>query len=282
MSGGRATAMARGLGFADADLDRQLGRFRAGSSPGPRSRGLSPPARSAAAGRAHEPPRHRLARVARADAPGAGRGGGVGRSRPLVPGVGRYLGARARGRPLALLRGHLAPLAARQAERELALGKAFERQQAELARLQRFVDRFRYGTKARQAQCAEDAREIERIERAVRRAAAGLPVPAAPAAHRTGRVRAGRASIDVGEPPVTLIESAELWLERGEHVSLVGPNGSGKTTLIETLAGHRPLAAGKLRIGHNVQVGYLSQHADELGAGGTPGACSRPPSAPPA
>ncbi len=60
-------------------------------------------------------------------------------------------------------------------------------------------------------------------------------------------------------------------MERGEHVSLVGPNGSGKTTLIETLAERRPLAAGRLSRGHNVQVGYLSQHADELGAGGAPG-----------
>ena len=71
--------------------------------------------------------------------------------------------------------------------------------------------------------------------------------------------------------PIVLLEHAELWLERGEHVSLVGPNGSGKTTLIATLAGQRPLAAGKLGTGHNVQVGYLSQHADELGAGGPPG-----------
>src|SRR5205085_1719047 len=54
---------------------------------------------------------------------------------------------------------------------------------------------------------------------------------------------------------------------------LVGPNGTGKTTLIETLAGRRELAAGKLRVGHNVKIGYLSQHADELGAAaaGAPG-----------
>jgi ATP-binding cassette, subfamily F, member 3 len=51
----------------------------------------------------------------------------------------------------------------------------------------------------------------------------------------------------------------------------VGPNGSGKTTLIETLAGRRALAAGKLSTGHNVKVGYLSQHAEELGAGGASG-----------
>ena len=41
-----------------------------------------------------------------------------------------------------------------------------------------------------------------------------------------------------------LLDDAELWLERGEHVSLVGANGAGKTTLIETLAGRRELPAG--------------------------------------
>jgi ATP-binding cassette, subfamily F, member 3 len=52
-------------------------------------------------------------------------------------------------------------------------------------------------------------------------------------------------------------------------VSLVGPNGSGKTTLIRALAGERPLDGGKLRRGHNVKLGLLSQHAEELGATGT-------------
>jgi ATP-binding cassette subfamily F protein 3 len=66
------------------------------------------------------------------------------------------------------------------------------------------------------------------------------------------------------DPPRTLLEHADLWVERGEHVTLVGPNGAGKTTLITTLAGQRELAAGKLRRGHNVQLGYLSQHADEF------------------
>jgi len=64
-----------------------------------------------------------------------------------------------------------------------------------------------------------------------------------------------------------LLHDAELWLERGEHVSMVGANGTGKTTLIETLAGRRELPAGKLLTGHNVKLGYLSQHAEELNAG---------------
>ena len=61
-----------------------------------------------------------------------------------------------------------------------------------------------------------------------------------------------------------LLRDAELWLERGEHVSLIGPNGSGKTTLISALIGQRELDAGKLRRGHNVKLGVLSQHAEEL------------------
>ncbi len=70
-------------------------------------------------------------------------------------------------------------------------------------------------------------------------------------------------------PGRTLLEDAELEVERGEHVVLVGANGSGKTTLIETLAGRREPAAGIVRNGHNVNLGYLSQHADTAAGAGT-------------
>ena len=75
------------------------------------------------------------------------------------------------------------------------------------------------------------------------------------------------ATLRIGERE--LLRDAELWLERGEHVSLIGPNGSGKTTLIAALAGARELDAGKLRTGHNVKLGVLSQHAEELDATAT-------------
>jgi ATP-binding cassette subfamily F protein 3 len=160
-----------------------------------------------------------------------------------------------------------------QAAREMALGKAIGKQQAEIERMERFIERFRAkATKARQAQSrVKQLSKIERIERDPREGK-GLEF-AFSAPERSGRVSFelldGR--IEVGQPPIVLLEHAELWLERGEHVSLVGPNGSGKTTLIETLAGRRALAAGRLSTGHNVKLGYLSQHADELGAGGSPG-----------
>jgi ATP-binding cassette subfamily F protein 3 len=188
-----------------------------------------------------------------------------------------------------------------QAAREIALGKAIDKQQAEIARMEHFVERFRAkATKARQAQSrVKKLAKIERIERDPRDAASLEFSFKSP--ERTGRVifELQDARIEVGgegegsapkgrsadgralreQPavraggtaPIVLLADAELWLERGEHVSLVGPNGAGKTTLIETLAGVRPLAAGRLSTGHNVSVGYLSQHAEELGAGGPVG-----------
>ncbi len=162
-----------------------------------------------------------------------------------------------------------------QAARELALGRAIEAQRAEIERMERFIERFRYkATKARQAQSrVKKLAKMERIERDPREGR-GLEFAFAEPA-RSGRVifELLDARVEVGGEDgaghaLTLLEHAELWLERGEHVSLVGPNGSGKTTLIEALAGRRELAAGRLSVGHNVKIGYLSQHAEELGAGG--------------
>jgi ATP-binding cassette subfamily F protein 3 len=172
-----------------------------------------------------------------------------------------------------------------QAAREIALGKAIDAQRAEIARMERFIERFRYkATKARQAQSR--VKKLAKIERIERDPGAGKGLEFAfSAPERSGRVifelldgrievggvdRAGSPK-DASGHPITLLEHAELWLERGEHVSLVGPNGSGKTTLIETLAGRRELVEGRLSIGHNVRIGYLSQHAEELGAGGDQG-----------
>src|SRR5918997_841058 len=110
-----------------------------------------------------------------------------------------------------------------------------DKQQAEIERMERFIERFRYkATKARQAQSrVKKLAKMERVERD-------------PTDRRTlgfkfgGAERAGRVIVDVSDarlevPGRTLVEEGELWLERGEHVSLVGPNGAGKTTLIEAL-----------------------------------------------
>jgi ATP-binding cassette subfamily F protein 3 len=165
-----------------------------------------------------------------------------------------------------------------KAARELALGRSIDKQQAEIARMERFVERFRAkASKAKQAQSR--VKKLEKMERVEHdpRDAASLSFKFA-GAERSGRVvfelSGGRIEVparegeDEGQRRV-LIEPAEMWLERSEHVALVGANGTGKTTLIETLAGQRELPAGKLSTGHNVEMSYLSQHAEWLGEQGT-------------
>jgi ATP-binding cassette subfamily F protein 3 len=155
-----------------------------------------------------------------------------------------------------------------KASRELALGRAIEKQQAQIEALERFVTRFRAGTRARQAQAR--VKQLEKIERLERDPHDGKALGFAfKPPERTGRVVF---EIEDGELRIgdrVLLRDAELWVERNEHVTLVGPNGSGKTTLIRALTGERELDRGKLRRGHNLKLGVLTQHAEELGSTGT-------------
>ena len=142
----------------------------------------------------------------------------------------------------------------------------------DIARLERFVARFRYKkSKAKQAQAkltqigrlaeekAKVGSEISLLTRRSKRLGFGFIDPP-----RSGRtvVEAEGVAVQIGERE--LLHDATFALERGEHVALVGPNGSGKTTLIETLLDNREAHAGDVRLGHSVAVGYFSQQEVEL------------------
>ncbi|HWF31847.1 MAG TPA: ABC-F family ATP-binding cassette domain-containing protein [Solirubrobacteraceae bacterium] len=270
----RATVMARGLGFSDDDLDRPLATFSGGQLT------RASLARALATGAdvllLDEPTNHldieslEWLEQTLVDLDAAVVL--VAHDRWFLEAVGTAVLELEAGRSR-FFAGTWAQWRKEQAAREIALGKSIEAQQAEIARMERFIERFRYkASKARQAQSRlKKLAKIDRIERDPHDGKSLEFQFAAP--ERSGRVifelLDGR--VEVGDEPLVLLEHAELWLERGEHVSLVGPNGSGKTTMIETLAGRRELAAGRLSTGHNVKVGYLSQHADELGAGGEQG-----------
>ncbi len=269
----RATAQVRGLGFGDADLDRQLHTFSGGELT------RASLARALASDPdlllLDEPTNHldiaslewleqRLTELDAAIVL-------VAHDRWFLEAVGTAVLELEGGRPR-FFAGTWHAWRREKAVRELAAGRAAERQAAEIERLERFVTRFKAGTRARQAQSR--VKRLDKLDRgdadadAPLRREGDLEFAFAPA-KRSGRVifELEGASIEAGSKP--LLRDAELWLERGEHVSLVGPNGSGKTTLLETLAGRRELLAGKLRRGHNVALAYLSQHADELGTEGT-------------
>ncbi len=140
--------------------------------------------------------------------------------------------------------------------------EAYERQQEEIARLERFVDRFRAGTRSKQAQSRVKRLErIERIDQPRRERAMRFGFPKTV---RPGRVVLEAEDLHVAIGDRTLVEGGSFALERGRRMAVIGPNGAGKTTLIETLLGEREPAAGRIRIGHNVEVALFSQHADEL------------------
>jgi ATP-binding cassette subfamily F protein 3 len=159
-----------------------------------------------------------------------------------------------------------------KAERAAHAQKTADRVGADIARLERFVERFRYKkSKAKQAQAK--LTQIGRLETEKRDAS----TEAALLTRRTRSLgfdflrppRSGRTVVEARNLAVTagdkkLLDDAGLAIERSEHVGLVGPNGSGKTTLLETLLGRREPDAGSARLGHGVEPAYFSQHEVEL------------------
>jgi ATP-binding cassette subfamily F protein 3 len=164
-----------------------------------------------------------------------------------------------------------------KAERAAHAAKEAARVAEDIARLERFVERFRYKkSKAKQAQAkltqigrleqerAKAAGEVALLTR--RRQRLGFEFLNPP---RSGRTVVEAEGLAVAAGEKRLLESVTFALERGEHVALVGPNGSGKTTLLETLLGRHAPQAGRSRIGHGVQPGYFSQHTIHLDERGT-------------
>jgi ATP-binding cassette subfamily F protein 3 len=164
-----------------------------------------------------------------------------------------------------------------KAARASAMATTVDRVNVDIERLQRFVDRFRAKkNKAKQAQAK--LTQIQRLEKERRSAKQELDALTArrrslgfeflkPA--RSGRIVLEATGLDVWAGDKELLHGAEIVLERGEHVALVGPNGSGKTTLLETLLGEREPEAGTCKLGHGVVPAYFSQHDAELPKTGT-------------
>jgi ATP-binding cassette subfamily F protein 3 len=164
-----------------------------------------------------------------------------------------------------------------KAERAAAAGRTVDRVSEDIARLERFVARFRYKkSKAKQAQAKltqigrlakeRSAAQAEVESLTKRRRSLGFDFLNPP---RSGRVVLEGTGMSLSAGDKTLLVDAELAIERGEKVGLVGPNGSGKTTLLAAILGEHPLDAGSVRMGHGVVPAYFSQHTLELPATGS-------------
>jgi len=90
-----------------------------------------------------------------------------------------------------------------------------------------------------------------------------------PEVERSGRVVLELDNVDKSYGKTRVFERADLLVERGERLALVGPNGVGKSTLMRLLAGVEETDGGKRTLGHNVKTGYFSQERYDLDASRT-------------
>lgn len=82
---------------------------------------------------------------------------------------------------------------------------------------------------------------------------------------RGGQIVVALDDVGVALSEQWLFRHANLTLQHGERIALVGPNGSGKTTLLRLIAGEIPPTEGSVRIGSNVRIGYVPQEQETLG-----------------
>jgi ATP-binding cassette, subfamily F, member 3 len=157
-------------------------------------------------------------------------------------------------------RGNYEDYVREKAARESQHEAAYANQQREIAKLQRFVDRF----KAKASKAASAQSKMKMIDK--------LDVLDAPlAAEKTVKFRfpqpkpSGQRVIQLkalefsyGETPV--YEGLDLEIERGQRTVLVGPNGAGKSTLLKLLAGVLQPQGGERGLGYNVKLGYFAQY----------------------
>ena len=149
--------------------------------------------------------------------------------------------------------------AIREANREAA----YARQQAMLAKEQRFIDRFAaHAAKAAQVQSRVKALEkIERIELPKKRRVVEFDFRQPP---RSGDQVAVLEGVTKTYGRRVVHEGLDLTIRRGERWSVMGRNGSGKTTLLKMVAGVLAPDAGGVKLGASLKLGYFAQQALEV------------------
>lgn len=148
-------------------------------------------------------------------------------------------------------------------DRRIHQQKAYDEQQKFIAENKAFIERFR-GTFSKTEQVQSRVRMLEKLEiievDEVDTSALRLKFP--PAA------RSGQYPVIVKEMTKKygdhiVFNSANMVIERGQKVALVGKNGEGKSTMIKAIMNEIDFE-GSIEIGHNAKIGYFAQNQASL------------------
>jgi len=146
--------------------------------------------------------------------------------------------------------------AIREANREAA----YARQQAMLAKEQRFIERFAaHAAKAAQVQSRVKALEkIEKIELPKKRRVVKFDFKQPP---RSGDIVATLEHVAKAYGKRVVHGDLSLTIQRGERWCVMGKNGAGKSTLLKMVAGALDPDGGSIRLGASLNMGYFAQQA---------------------
>jgi ATPase subunit of ABC transporter with duplicated ATPase domains len=149
--------------------------------------------------------------------------------------------------------------AIREANREAA----YARQQAMLAKEQRFIERFAaHAAKAAQVQSRVKALEkIEKIELPKKRRVVKFDFRAPV---RSGEQVASLERVSKAYGRRVVHDGVSLTIRRGERWCVMGKNGAGKSTLLKMVAGVLEPDSGQVRLGASLKMGYFAQQSLEL------------------
>jgi ATP-binding cassette subfamily F protein 3 len=162
-------------------------------------------------------------------------------------------------------KGNYSEFMAQKAAKILQEQKAYDKQQAEIAKLEDFVKRniVRASTTKRAQSRRKQLARMNRIE--VPKNESGVAHIQFMADEDSGnevlRVNDVKLGYDMTH---VLAENVNVAVDKQHAVALVGPNGVGKSTFIKTILGKLPLLAGKIKLGANVTVGYYDQEQQTL------------------
>jgi ATP-binding cassette, subfamily F, member 3 len=148
-------------------------------------------------------------------------------------------------------------------DRRIHQQKAYDEQQKFIAENQAFIDRFR-GTFSKTESVQSRVKMLEKIVPIevdeVDTSALKLKFPPSP---RSGQYPVVVEGLSKSYGDHIVFKDANMVIERGQKVALVGKNGEGKSTMIKAIMGEIDFD-GKLEVGHNAQIGYFAQNQASL------------------